>query len=188
MFKVISKEDFNISIQEIRDFLRIDDEYQDDILLSMFNSVMIYAEEYTGITLTKTVYKAYKNNWCDNFYIYATPVDSIDSIKYYDINNVLQTQTDFNVTYEIYPYVYSLNNPPPLMNKPQPIEITFTAGSSRCPTDLRTALKMHTLSLFENRGDDASITFIPANALVVYNKYKIVNIGGLPQKGFHYYV
>jgi len=61
-----------------------------------------------------------------------------------------------------------------------PVEVTFTAGYSDVPEDIKTMIKQYTLFLYENRGDvipDGKVGF-PLEVKMIMKKYRIVNTYG----------
>jgi uncharacterized phiE125 gp8 family phage protein len=68
-------------------------------------------------------------------------------------------------------------------NVPQGIQISFVAGfganATFVPDELKTAMLMHSASIYTNRGDcspdGCSCSTAPAMALAVYNQYRILD-------------
>lgn len=99
-YKVINKPSENlISLNEIKDFLaliNVSDTSQDIYLKSLLNIATKYVEDYTGRDLFLKKYLTYRINFCEfnerfyyDFYTLKTcQVESIESIKYLDNNNI----------------------------------------------------------------------------------------------------
>jgi len=72
--------------------------------------------------------------------------------------------------------------------EPQSIRITFTAGygtAADVPAALKNAILAHSTAVYQNRGDcddgsggSCSCKFAPAEALSVYNQYRIIDFRG----------
>jgi len=183
-----------LSLSEIKLFLRLDtDDTSEDTLLSNFLcSAVSYVEKYTNRTLLTTQYITYRDNFfnsvCGYWELRKSPLQQVDSIKYYNSGNVL-TAISEDVYYSTLENDYSkilLNDdylfPSNKLNRLQSIEITFTAGygdtSDDVPCQIKEAILLLIAAMYENRGDcDTSCSSL-ANCSVksLLSQFRIINI------------
>lgn len=168
-----------ISLTDTKAFLRIDSTYTDEdtIIGDFVNEAVVAFEEYTNRTLTATQFQTYRNSWAST-HLRKNPFVSIDSIQYYDWNNVLQTLDPANYYCVDEPEYYNKlifnGNRPTLAAREQSIIIKFTAGYESPTSSMKIAILNYVTYLYENRGDIARGT--PDNIRSLWDKYTIQQI------------
>lgn len=106
------------------------------------------------------------------------PVQSVDTITYLDVDGVTQVvdPATYYVDVDQRPAIVAFNERPKVKSIPGAVKIIFTAGygdtPSMVPADLRHAALWLVANWYENRGDDASKSVIPATVDRVLNKYR----------------
>lgn len=195
------------------------DEAEYFYIYNLVKQVTKYAEAHTKRDFITKTYKALFENfyYCDyysypnaytsyppSYYTYNYQIEirksqlqSVASFEYYDEDDVLQTFSSSNYYVSNdndFSYLTLKKNKswPTDINqfRPQPVEITFTAGygdyPSDIPADLRGAILQHVARVFTNRGDClagnqsacscSSAMNLPPETMMIYNAYKIYDM------------
>lgn len=192
---LIDNNNLPVSTDEVNEHLKLSIvDIEDDINLSlMIRAVLSFSEKFTNQDIMKKTYVAYIDNWLTEIELARCPFVSISSIKYYDVNDVLQTVGSSNYYVPYNPFYSSIffNNTydfPSLSSKKQPIEITFVAGmalaDANVPKDIKLAILNHIAFIYENRGDclgdsegnDILYKFLPPTSRMILSKYKILEV------------
>lgn len=180
-----------IDVKEIKAFLKLPldaDEYLDIELSDMAETALEYAEKYCrqifmerDITTNRVFWGEFRNGQVKTaFTLRRTPVMAIKSIKYDDDNELdgafyklVKRAGSFDQI-----ALQNTDKLPSIKNDWFPIEITYTAGYSKLPSDIRRAMLMHIASMWLNRGDyDNNNLKCPQMSRDIYKKYKIIEVG-----------
>jgi uncharacterized phiE125 gp8 family phage protein len=174
-----------VSIDQIRDFLRVDEDAADNGLLSLMrDAAKGCAESYTNRILLSSTAKAYYSDFEDIFYLPYGKVTAIQSVKYYDSDNNLQTVSSTNYTLVshgalgAYVVIDSDYNFPSLGDNPIPVQITFTAGYSSAD-DIPPAIILGILNLCSDFYDNRSMMDnwrLSDKLKMIFNPYKIFSM------------
>lgn len=128
----------------------------DTLIQAMIDTATGLCQDYTGLQLVDATYIQTLDAWQDIIELLVNPVQSITSIKYYDEDDALQTLTatdfildDFSIPNRLVKDVDITL--PTLKDKPNAIEITFVAGYTTIPEQLRTWIKVVTSTFYESR-------------------------------------
>lgn len=179
----------------LKEHLRIDpsDNSQDLYLRLITKSAVKYAEKYTKRTFFLTDFITYRDSFNNNFFeIRRSPLQYINSIKYFNKNNDLITVApdQYYVTREeFYAKILAPKNINWFSNitneRQQAVQIEFTAGYVEdfddLPQDLQMALLNHINKLYEIRGDCdecTCATALPSSSKAIYDLYRIPEITG----------
>jgi len=187
-----------LTTAEVNDHLK---ESFTDISSEELIPIFIKAVEYFGEQFTKRVFLTktftnYRRCWESTYELRKSKLGVINSVKYYDTDDSLQTidssnyltsnSEEFSSLYFIETYSYpSLSS-----NIRQPIQIEFTAGygttESSIPNNIKTAMLNHLALLWKNRGDCMSQgsafdtkyleRFLPKSTLLIYSMERIKDI------------
>lgn len=187
-----------VSLTDVKTHLRLSDGTAEDAYLtSLVTAITDYAEKYTRRDFVNKTYIGYMDkfppfntiyNPADNgkILIRRSKLQSISSVKYYT-NNILTTidpaqyyitnEPDFSAI-----YLFDGNSWPDVDTRKQAVQVTFVAGygvdDTAVPYNLKLGMLEHIAAIYENRGDcmDCSQN-IPAVSKLVYEQYKIINVG-----------
>lgn len=94
-----------LSLTEVKAFLKVTTNTQDDLITTLIKSVVNYAESYTHIEFLTKQFLTFRDSLDFPIEIRKSKLVQIDSIKYFDDDNVLQTfassnyYSDFNNFY-----------------------------------------------------------------------------------------
>ena len=154
-----------ISIAEYKEHMRIEHSDDDALIAGLINVATNYLD-VTGM-LGKAMIT---QTWCEYVDFHATtvhlsitPVQSVTSIQYYDVNNVLQTDTLSNyyiIGTKGYKTIYPKSgfSWPVTFKRDDAIKITYVVGygdtASSVPKTVRHALKMLVANYYENRENE----------------------------------
>ena len=181
-----------IDLETIKIYLKLSPTVQDNNLdneLSlMCQTALEYAEKYSRqifvsrtITTNRVFWGEFRNGEVQNYFtLRRTPIKSVISIKY-DDDKVLPA-TEYKVVnrrgnYDIINLI-NAGNLPEVKNDWFPIEITYVAGYTTIPNDIKQAMLYHIASMWLNRGDyDNNNLKCPQMARDIYKKYKIIEVG-----------
>lgn len=176
-----------ISLDLVKEQLRIDDNSQDSYLTLLLNTAISIAELITKRDITRKTYKAFLDMFFANngYEIRKSPLVSLDAIRYFRNNSLvtIDSTTYYTTQSNTFSRAYPRDNwPVDADDRAQAIEFEFQAGyaTDMVPIDLQLAILQHVTSLYENRGDCSNrgqcMDLLPKTSLGIYNLYKIVDI------------
>lgn len=179
-----------IPLSLVKEHIRLshDNTCEDELIRTYIATARLCFEAFTRRTLITTTYRTYRDIWENGYELRRSPLQSVESVKYYDTDNVLQTldSSNYYVTDEADYSRLIFNDDavfPTLKNREQAIQIEFKAGygdtMADIPADIRVALLQHIANMYENRGDcegDFCENLLPSTARLIYSKYKIMEI------------
>lgn len=197
-YKIVDRVDvLPISLSVAKEFLHIDsaNTSHDSAIESMLKAVRDFFEAAANISTTEITWITYRYNFENSYQIRRRPVNSIESIKYYDTDSVLQTvsSSDYLILpYLPYDYILFKNafSAPEISDDDGwPIEITFKTGYGNTadviPDDMADGLLAHLAKIFENRGDAYEFSalagnvrrYVPRTTKLAINKYRVMETG-----------
>ena len=184
-----------ISKEETKDFLRIDaDITEEDALIQAYiQAVTTEGEKFTNrCFVTRTFLGKFQQLDVSEFeqfpfiQIRRAPLVAVSSVQV-TLNDSLDTvSTDDYDIKESSAFSRILFNNAGGINVdkiPYPMQVAFTAGygdPKDVPEEIKTALKMHVLFLYENRGDvdtEGKLT-MPRTSKQIYKRFRILNTYG----------
>lgn len=123
-----------VSIEEAKLHLRVDQSAEDGSIAAYLDAAIAACEHYSGRTLNQRQFALYLQDWSAVIALPLAPLVSVDSVKYRDTNETLQT-VDSGLYFvgapkSACPWLSftSAFTSPDLSDKPDPIEVTVTAG------------------------------------------------------------
>lgn len=146
-----------ITLEELQAHLKVDGE--DDYLNSLIITVRKAIERYLKRSILTQTWKVYADCWHDVMKIPSPPLQSVTSVKYFDINGSLQTLDTENywvVTTDEPGYIqrgYDVSYPELQYGRPDSVEIEYVAGWEECPEQIKHAIKIWCTDLYEHRGE-----------------------------------
>jgi uncharacterized phiE125 gp8 family phage protein len=167
-----------ITLAEARDHLRLDATgspatHEDDGYVELLiQAAREYVENITNRPMVQRQYKLTIPYWCNVMELpYSTPLVSVDSVKYLDINGTQQTLASsiYDVVSDMQPsrIVRAYGQVwPSIRNVHNAIEITYTTGYAvgspadyreNIPQALKGAVKMVVADLYENREQQQNV-------------------------------
>jgi len=160
-FDELLDSDLVITVQELKDYLRVDSNTDDVMLEAFINAAtsQIEARLNRPLRLQSWIYSLdYSDLTTGLIYINKAPIVSVDSIEYYDGTNTLQTldSSNYFVSLSSNPCKIKVMQLPNIYNRLDAVKITFTAGYATVndiPKDIKQALKFMCGHWYENRQD-----------------------------------
>lgn len=148
-----------ITLQELKDHMRIDHALEDTVLTSLIASTREYLESRTGLALMEQEWRLCLDDWPEDrcIQIHKSPIRSIDEVEQFGVDGLPSTVDQGNMLLDgksspARLFIGPQNSPGQMMNG---IEITFTAGcvsASEVPDMLKRALLIHAAYAYEFRG------------------------------------
>jgi len=182
-----------LTTSEAKQHLRVANNADDTYIDNLIFAATKMAESYCNIQIMKTDCIQISDCWEDTFELYQSPVQnsgklSIESIKYYDGDNVRQIWHELNyiVDKSYTPARISLapnKNYPTIAKRLDSIEIKYQSGYeivSEVPKLLKQAILILVGQWYENRQEaivGRSVGTIPMTATYILDRYGIRNFG-----------
>jgi hypothetical protein len=198
-----------ISRTEARTHLNLDDDVDDSLVRSYLQAATDWAEKYTGrFFINRTCQMAIDGareiddilwegmrtgysmtRYVDHIELAATPVVSVESIKYYNDSDVQSTWETSNY------YVDTFSEParivlrqggtyPTDLRVSNGIEINFTVGYGNSPANVPEAIKVaifqYITYLYEHRGDDEQSIQPPKAIRSLLDPYRVLRFNSTP--------
>jgi uncharacterized phiE125 gp8 family phage protein len=152
-----------VSVAEVKNHLRITDNYEDTLISGLIASARRIVEQYTRRSLVNQTWRLYRDDfpYSDTIELPFPPLVSVTHVKYYDQDEALQTlspsqyQTDNRSTPGL--IVLSEDGAWPLTegDKVNAVEIEFIAGygatAAAVPSPIRLAITHLVCHWFEHR-------------------------------------
>lgn len=177
-----------ISTTEAKLYLKVDDSTDDTLIASLIKAVRQACEKYTGRQLITATLEANLDEFPDKsedytFELYGCPVSKINSIKYYDSSDVLQTLSTsvYLADYVSEPSRVSLaigQSWPDVSGRINAVVINYECGygsASSVPDAIKAGLYLHLGHLYENRQDvtKEAVNELPFGSKSLYDFYRV---------------
>lgn len=154
-----------ISLGEMKDFLRVDHDDEDSLILSLVMAATEYAQSYTNRQFVNATLKQYLDGFPhddDRIVLPRVPVVSVTSIQYTDEDGDTQTVSSSNYVVSIpdnawgqITLVDDASWPDDEADQADAVVITFVAGhgsnNTTVPDTAKTAIKMLAADMYEHR-------------------------------------
>jgi uncharacterized phiE125 gp8 family phage protein len=175
-----------LSLTEVKAFLKVTTSTEDDLISTMINSVVNYAESYTHIEFITKQFRTFRDCFYFPIEIRKSKLVQIDSIKYFDENKILQTfsssnyYSDFNNFYsKIYLDDDANTSSITLSSRYDNVQIDFWAGFGVAIASLSGSGTTVTITTSDNHyfstGDTINISY--ASNIEFNGNYKITVTG-----------
>lgn len=195
-----------LSLQETKDYLRLDSQTDDTIVRSFLINARQFVEEYLGRSLITKTYK-YSMDYVEELDIplwegtkvgpdmtirrrYVTlprpPLIAVTSITAFDDSDtgtVFSTDKYYVDNQREQGRVILRNGEtwPTALRVANAIEIVYTAGYGADPTDvpepIRLAMLQYITYMYENRGDTNDMPKMPASIVTLLQPYRVLGLG-----------
>ena len=182
-----------LTTAEAKQHLRVANSADDSYIDNLIFAATKMAESYCNIQIMKASCVQIADCWEDTFELYQSPVQnsgeiSVESIKYYDGDNVLQTWavTNYIVDNSYTPARIGIapdKTYPTITRRLNSIEIKYGSGyenSNEVPKLLKQAILILVGQWYENRQEaivGRSVGTIPMTAMFILDRYRIRNFG-----------
>lgn len=169
-----------VSMAELKAFLRVDYDDDDDLIEAMLKAVRKQCENFTGRALIEQTYSLFLDEIDkDHIQLPRQPLLEIIEVKLYDSDDNSLIYNPINYGVDLISGKLVLKNQVSAGREYNGIEISFKAGygSNRddVPSDLREGIKRSVSYLYENRGNDKDSSNY-SKAIALWQDYRIVGL------------
>lgn len=179
-----------ISLDDMKLYLKVDDDADDDLITALINAAVVVAERVMNRDLLTATYIRYSDTISQDLTLRRGGFYELDDIEYMVDGSYNSVDSDDYeaATDGIFAELWRVNIDESYDEHPQAIKITFKAGygatATDIPDDIINALKAHVAFMYENRGDCGdqldSLNFkLPATSALIYRCHKIIDINGI---------
>lgn len=130
-----------VTVTDLKNWLKIDLSDDDTMLAMIITAAMIQIERFANLSLINRTITATINNGLGNFILPYGPVKTIATVKTLDGDAITYTSQG-NVINESFNIGTSI--------------VTYTAGYTTLPANLRVAWLQQCAYIYENRGDESA--------------------------------
>jgi uncharacterized phiE125 gp8 family phage protein len=178
-----------ITTAEAKLYLKVDDSTEDTLIATLVKASRISAEKYLRRSLIKTVWALTLDEFPDadqdsTIEVYPAPVSKINSIKYYDADDVEQTlaTTEYLCDYASEPCRITLaigKSWPSISGRANSVTVNYDAGfgtaASSVPELILAAIYLTLGHLYENRQDvtKEKMNELPCGARSLLDMYRV---------------
>lgn len=153
--QLTTPDDMGITLQQAKDFLRVEYSEDDALIESMVKGATRVAQSFINQQISECQYVMALDEFEKEIKL-LSPVKTIDSVKYYDADNVLQTVNPSNY------YLVDIGLPnklcfttgfsiPALYDRPDAVQITFTSGMNNIADDIKAFIRIRVATLYQSR-------------------------------------
>jgi uncharacterized phiE125 gp8 family phage protein len=150
-----------VETDDLRDYLKVDEAEENDIVLMLRDAAVEYAQTWTNHQFINATYDWFLDQFWSELRVPIAPLSSVTSLKYIDTAGDEQTlveDTDYTVDTDSVPGVitpvYGTNWPSTRVQR-NAVTMRFIAGygtaASDVPARFKHAVKMHVALLYEQR-------------------------------------
>lgn len=171
IINVLSEKDTDvIKLTEIKNFLRIDFDDDDNLLKELLKSAIKQCELYISKSLVQKIYKFSIYNSINNNLVELPypPIISIESVSIIDKNNNSINYINYLLDTISNTIIFNV-----LPSNFYRIDITYKSGYAEIPDDIKQGLLFHISKMYE---DKVGYSPIPKASLNIYRNYKIIRI------------
>lgn len=178
---------YPVSLAEAKLHLRVDDSAEDALITALIASATEMAEQATGRAVMAQTWEVTFDAFPSAVELSRVPVQSVTSVKYYDIDGVQQTVASnlYSVdTANDYGYAYVV----PAFNTSWPatqdiinaVAVRYVAGYSTVPEPIKSWIKLAVGVLYENRANETYVSRVAAGSVKLtvgdrlLDRYKVV--------------
>lgn len=145
-----------VTLQEAKDWCRIDVTDDDTLITALITAARIVCENFANLSFIERTVTARINNGLGNFYLPYGPVTTISGATLDDATSILDADYSINNAYgQIYTVVYS-------------------AGYATLPKNFKTAILNQIAWMYENRGDARVASGVGELSKLILNQVRSV--------------
>ena len=156
MRKLISTPtNLSITLEEAKQYLRVEDTYDDDLIVSLIQASTLKAQSILGTQLTDAIYIEALSGFKPQIELKA-PLKSVTSIKYYDSTNTLQTVSTSDYRVQVYgldcKIIFNVDFAyPPTYYRDDCVIIEYVSGYDVIPDDIKLWVRIQLATGYEFR-------------------------------------
>jgi len=175
-----------ITLNEAKDHLEINHNDKDNLINMLIKTAREMGEHESARSFfTQTIVAQLDDFPTSNIELIYGPVQSVTTLKYYDVDNVQQTWSNANYRVDIVSKiakVEAVNSWPEVYDRIDAIEVTYVAGYTEVadiPSTDKSGMLMLLTHLFENRQDvvvGSQVNMMPQSSQFLFRKNKIYHV------------
>lgn len=147
-----------VSVADVKEQLRIESYGDHDAMIqSYIQGSTKTLEQKANLCLQAQTWTAYytPSEVLERIFLYKYPITAINSIKYYDSDNALQTisSDDYTTIFTLRPSEVIFDDPPSVYDRSDALQIEFVAGFTTVPDDIILAIKHRVYKEYNNPDD-----------------------------------
>jgi hypothetical protein len=163
-----------VTLQEAKDYARIDGSTEDTLITSLIKMARIHCESFTGKSLIPKTVTVTSFTFPYQFQLPYGPLTNeanISKCVTIDQNNV-ETNLNYEVNTGLFPKIFILGGA-----QSYKFKLVYTAGFTTVPEDIKLAIKMMVNTLYERREDFSDLQAIesPLGVKALLMPYKTFN-------------
>lgn len=150
--------DYPVTLAEAKAQCRVDSSDEDALLNGLIAAATNHVEEYLGRALMTQTWRLTSDEFSDSMLLRRGPVQSVTSLKYYDIDGVLQTVSTDDYTPDLShdpQWIVKNTNAtwPATLDAIDVVQITFVSGYAILPAAIKQAVLLLIGQWFDQRSD-----------------------------------
>lgn len=147
-----------ISLDDAKVYLKVTTTADDDLITALIDTVVLFAEKYTGREFRANVWTAYYDWFFDRMQLSRVPVDTIDSVEYLASGSLEAVDTDVYYLKKQPLSAYIVKEvvkswPSDVDDREQAVKVGFTTRADDRLSIAITGMLHHLAFLYRNRGD-----------------------------------
>ncbi len=155
-----------VSIDDAKTHMRVEDTEDDAYIGSLIKAATAFvdADGVLGRAMVTQTWAQHGYGWSGRVALTMTPVQSLSAVKYYDVDNALQTATlsDFRlIGTPKDSFVEPVSSWPATFDRPDALRLEYVAGygaSSAVPVAVQHAMLMLIAHWYENREEASEVS------------------------------
>lgn len=170
---------FPVTLAEAKSHCRVEDASEDSTVSGLIAAATDYVEQYTGKAIMSQTWRLTLDEFADSILLPKNPVQSVTSIKYYDVLGDIQTlPTDFYTADTVSDPAWLVLNSdktlPDTMEGVNAVRIEFIAGYTTVPPSIKHAILMLVAQWFDHRAavSDKAIIAVPHAVEALLTNYR----------------
>jgi uncharacterized phiE125 gp8 family phage protein len=147
-----------ITLEDAKTFCRIDGDVEDSLIVGMIKAATGITQNYAWMQWVTATYRTKIDRLEHEIFIWKNPVKTIQSVTYYDENNVLQTLSTSKYSFGLMNGcgVIRIKEVPRTYDRVDCVSILFTCGYGNqiaVPAEVKSAMYLTIGHLYEHRED-----------------------------------
>ena len=157
------------SLEEVKNYLRISYEYDDQLIINLMETAVDFAEKFTGLSLYQRQIICNVRNACSKVILKYIPVIDIQEVYLLDKNDKRKVTDSFG-------YIETENSCLYFMDDytGEDVQIEYIAGyKNNIPRSIQHGILMHVASMYEHNEDGVTLS---SKIRDLYIPYRVIKV------------
>ena len=170
---------FPVTLAEAKAHCRVEDASEDSTISGFIAAATDYVEQYTGKAIMPQTWRLTLDEFSDSTLLPKNPVQSVTSIKYYDVIGDIQTlSTEFYTADTVSDPAWVVLNSdktwPDTLDGVNAVRVEFVAGYTAVPPSIKHAILMLVAQWFDHRAavSDKAMIAVPHAVEALLTNYR----------------